>query len=79
MTENQKHLITLLFVKYGGFRNVVDMWLYDDDKFSTEEKDAVDAWLADEQAPKPLNVTVHTRENSKYLTVEIPLDPSDDG
>ena len=79
MTENQEQLITLLFVKFGGFREVVDTWLYADDKFSTEELDAVNAWLADEQADKPLNVTVHNKSDYQYLTVEIPLDPSDDG
>lgn len=74
MTEEQEQLITLLFIKFGGFREVVDTWLYADDKFSTAELDAVNAWLADEQTKKPNNVQLVKDAQYPYLAVEFTLD-----
>lgn len=71
MTNDQEHLVTLLFIKYGGFREVVDTWLYADDKLSTDELEAMNAWLAIEQ-----NHRMELVKESKYqyVTVEIDLD-----
>lgn len=74
MTLDQEHLITLLLVKHGGFQNLVDTWLYADDKLSTEELDTVNAWLGDEQSAKPHNLSVHNKDTYTYLTAEIELE-----
>jgi len=74
MTTEQEHLITLLFVKYGGFQEVVDMWLYSDVILSTYEHEAIDAWLADEQKPKPYNIKRVDDPEYPFLIAEITLD-----
>ena len=74
MTTDQEHLITLLFVKFGGFREVVDTWLYADDEFSAEELDAVNEWLHDEQLPKPMNLTIKGDGDTRFISLEFPLD-----
>ena len=74
MTTEQEHLITLLFVKYGGYQAVVDTWLFEDDKFSTEELEAVNVWLEDKQAPKPLNLTVEGSGDMRFISLDFPLD-----
>ena len=72
MTKDQEQIITFLFVKYGGWQALVDMWLYDDHRFTSPEMEAVEAWLATEQASE-LGITGHN-EPYKYVSVKISLE-----
>ena len=74
MTTDQEHLVTLLHIKFGGFRELVDTWLYADDEFSAEELDAVNTWLHDEKKPKPMNLTVEGDGDGRFISLEFPLD-----
>jgi len=76
MTPEQEQLITLLFVKHSGLQGVVDMWMCADEKLSTEENEAIGAWLVSDK-PKPRNLTVHNKSKYQYLSLEIPLDTLD--
>lgn len=71
MTTEQEHLITMLLIKHGGFRELVDTWLYEDDVFSLEELDAVNVWLHDEQIPKPMDLILEDNDGIPFISLEI--------
>jgi len=73
MTKDQEHLVTLLFIKRGGWQAVVDAWLYSDSTLSVEEDEAIDAWMNSDQS-KPHNLQVVNDTPHPYITVEIDLD-----
>ena len=76
MTTEQEHLITLLFIKRGGWQAVVDAWLFSDANLTAEEDAAIDAWMNSEQS-KPHNLQVVKDAQYPYITAEITLDLPD--
>jgi phage-related protein len=78
MTKDQDHIITLLFIKYGGFEAVVDTWLYSDSRLTAEEKDAVDAWLSSNQT-KPNKLQFLKNGDYPYLAAEISINIDEKG
>jgi len=80
MTNEQEQLITLLFIKHGGFEEVVDIWLFSDNKFSDQERNAVTAYLEDDKCVRPHNLQLVKDSQYPYITAEISLetDETDD-
>ncbi len=76
MTNEQEQLITLLFVKHGGFKAVVDMWLYSDSDLNETEMDAIDAWLSNEHT-KPNKLKLLKNGQYRCLTAEISINSTE--
>ena len=73
MTKDQEHIVTMLFIKHGGFEAMVDLWLYATDEFTQVELEAVDAWLACEQTPKPHNLRIEKDGDVQFVSMDFPL------
>lgn len=73
MTKDQEHIVTMLLIKHGGFEAMVDFWLYSSDTFSQTELEAVDAWLACEQAYKPHNLKIEKDGDVQFVSMDFPL------
>ena len=77
MTKDQEHLVTMLFIKYGGFEKVVDLWLYTDDRLSESEMEAVEKFLEDDRQNKPLDAKLQNTEAYPYISLKLMINSSE--